>query len=297
MPGRFERKIEEASALVSNSPFATIGDAVIASLLPQFGLSSSPWLPDALPIGHSHFGGPADLPKGQAWPVDREGRPLALLMQINLADFARPYGHHLADALPGDGWLCLFLDMHGPGQGQVGQDASVSAFQFTGDVSGLLRLHADPSPDTPVWTTCHALTVYPADHNVGLPSLESIDCGYQEYKGSMWRRLTGRKLSDEDHDELVFAIDDLARTRHDVRLLGSPTLFNPDPRRHLEDPENWMLLVEFSGECPWLVGATKPSPHLDRPKIGNVDYLQYFVRKSDFQSGILDRGRFEWMLT
>ena len=265
-------------------------DRLIAALLPRVGLSSHPWMPRGLPLGASRFGGPADLPAGVDWPT-AHGRPLLLLAQLNFADLPIARSHPLAQQLPERGWFCLFLDVDWDGnlRGMGGDEPGVVVLQFDGDADSLIRHDAEPAPDAETWTHCHTVTVYPADHHLCLPASRAVDSPLPE----------GDREDDQDaYDELSSEIDDLARTRHEVTLLGSPTLYNPDLRRSLQDPDQWMLLLQFDGDCSWLAGVPDPKHrYLSRPSFGSADFVQYFVRKSDYAAGRLDRGFLGYMLT
>lgn len=75
-------KYEAVRELIHQSSLAACADALVASLRPEIGLTSYPWVSSALPMGASRLGGPADLPRGMTWPhVD--SKPLALLAQLN----------------------------------------------------------------------------------------------------------------------------------------------------------------------------------------------------------------------
>jgi uncharacterized protein YwqG len=60
-----------------------------------------------LSLGTSKLGGDPDLPMGIPWPVNH-GRPLDLLLQLNLAELPRKL---VKDALPKRGWLYFFYDL------------------------------------------------------------------------------------------------------------------------------------------------------------------------------------------
>ena len=57
-----------------------------------------------------------------------------------------------------------------------------------------------------------------------------------------------------------------------------------------------MLLLEFKGDCGWFAGNTDKG-YVRPPMLGDVDYVQYFVRKSDYDAGRLDRGFLDYMMT
>src|SRR5688572_5680230 len=284
--------MQDAEELIRSSDLSlpVSKEKLIAALLPRVGFSSYPWIARGLPLGASRFGGPADLPAGVKWPRVH-GRPMLLLAQLNFDALAIKRDHAVVKRLPERGWLCLFLDVDGDGnlRGMGGDEPGVVALQFAGDAGKLIRHDPEPAPDAETWTHCHAVTVYPADHHLRLPDSDAVDSPIPERK---------REKSRAAYHELKSEIEDLARTRHEVSLLGTPKLFNPDLRDSLQDPGDWMLLLQFDGDCSFLAGVSDPSNrHLSRPSFGSADYVQYFVRKADYEAGRLDRGFLDYMLT
>jgi hypothetical protein len=282
----------DAEELIRSSdlPLPVSKERLLAALLPRVGFSSYPWMSRGLPLGASRFGGPADLPAGVSWPTV-DGRPLLLLAQLNFGSLPIKRFHPVAKQLPERGWFCLFLDVDWDGnlRGMGGDKPGVVAMQFDGEAGKLIRHDPEPARDAETWTHCHAVTVHSADHHLCLPDSDAVDS----------------PLSDRDREEhrdayfeLMSGIDDLARTRHQVTLLGTPTLFNPDLRDSMKDPTEWMLLLQFDGESSWLAGVQTPRENsLSRPSLGSADFVQYFVRKSDCAAGRLDRGFLAYMLT
>ena len=63
---------------------------------------------EPLPIGASKYGGQPDVPDGFEWPIDKDGRPLSLLLQINCADIAALDKENL---LPKSGMLYFFYQV------------------------------------------------------------------------------------------------------------------------------------------------------------------------------------------
>ena len=285
--------MHEAEELIRSSErsWPVSKDKLVTALLPRVGFSSYPWVARGLPLGASRFGGPADLPAGVEWPRVH-GRPMLLLAQLNFGDLPIERDHHpVVERLPERGWLCLFLDVDGDGnlRGTGGDEPGAVALQFTGDAGKLIRHDPQPAPDAETWTHCHVVTVHPADHHLCLPDSEAVDSPLPERK---------RAASRDAYKELRSEIEDLARSRHEVSLLGTPSLFNPDLRLSLQDPRDWMLLLQFDGDCSFLAGVRDPgNRHLSRPSFGSADYVQYFVRKADYDAGRLDRGFLDYMLT
>jgi len=222
------------------------------------------------------------------WPkVD--GRPLLLLAQLNFGDLPIKRHHPVVKHLPNRGWLCLFLDVDGTARGLAGDEPGVVALQFEGEANKLIRHDLEPAPNAETWTHCHAVTVCPADHHLCLPDSHAVDSPLPEGDRAEYR---------DTYFELMSNIEDLARTRHEVTLLGSPTLFNPDLRRSLRDCKEWMLLLQFDRDCSWLAGVPDTSStYVCQPSFGDADYVQYFVRRADYNAGRLDRGFLDYMLT
>lgn len=282
--------MHEAEELIrsNNLSLPISNERLIAALLPRVGLTSYPWIPRALPLGASRFGGPADLPASVDWPTSN-GRPLLLLAQLNFGDLPIDRFHPTVAKLPKCGWLCLFLDVDRSASGTAGDSPGVVAMQFEGDAHALIQHDLDPLPLTETWTHCHWATVYPAHHYLCLPCADAVDSPLLD---------EDRAQNRERYEEVRYEIDDLALAHHEVILLGTPTLFNPDLRRSLPVPTEWMLLLEFHGECAWLAGASNPRTRsIPQPSFGSADYVQYFIRKSDYNAGRLDRGFLDYMLT
>ena len=63
---------------------------------------------ESIPIGASKYGGQPDVPDGFEWPIDKDGRPLSLLLQINCADIAALDKENL---LPKSGMLYFFYQV------------------------------------------------------------------------------------------------------------------------------------------------------------------------------------------
>jgi hypothetical protein len=279
-----------AEELIQSSelPLPVSKERLIAALVPRVGFSSYPWVSRGLPLGVSRFGGPADLPAAMQWPrVD--GRPLLLLAQLNFAELPIERRYPLLELLPQRGWLCLFVDVEGNGQGMAGEAPGVVALQFEGTADALIRHDPEPAPGAETWTHCHAVTVCPADHHLCLPHKDAVDSPVPAGEPQEGR---------DAYEDLEFDVDDLARTHHEVTLLGTPKLFNPDLRGYLPNPDEWMLLLQFDGDCSWLAGVAEPDGrYLSRPTIGHADFVQYFVRKTDYAAGRLDRGFLDYMRT
>jgi uncharacterized protein (TIGR02996 family) len=64
---------------------------------------------ERLPVGTSRYGGPPDLPPDVPWPLRADGKPLAFLGQINLAEVA---ASPAAGRLLAAGMLSVFYDLY-----------------------------------------------------------------------------------------------------------------------------------------------------------------------------------------
>jgi hypothetical protein len=282
--------MERAEKLIRSSDISLpVSKAKLTmALLPRVGFTSYAWIARGLPLGASRFGGPADLPAGLKWPR-ADGRPLLLAAQLNFGTLPIERSHPMVKRLPERGSFCLFLDVDDDPSGVAGEARGVVAMQFDGDARSLVRHDPPPAENAETWTHCHAVTVWPADHHLCLPDAEAVDSPLSE---------ADRAEHGEVYQDLRSEINDLARTRHEVTLLGTPTLFNPDLRYALPDPDQWMLLLQFDGECEFLAGASTVSDRNPRtPSFGSADFVQYFVRKADFAAGRLDRGHLGYMMT
>lgn len=69
-------------------------------------LRTKPSMENRIPVGATKIGGRPDLPIEVAWPVFSDGKPLAFLAQINLAEIAR-VGNPIK-GLPSEGLLSVF---------------------------------------------------------------------------------------------------------------------------------------------------------------------------------------------
>lgn len=187
--------------------------------------------------GASHFGGMPELPPGTRWPRGG-GRPLALLLQLGLADLRGIAGTHL---LPSDGTLWFFYDV-------IGQPWGLRQRERSG------------------WRVLHApadAVLRPARHPAGLPDehvLPLVTCTPQPtvtFPGPH----SDRAVIDGDDDllyrELVLGGD---RIRH--LLLGHPDPIQRDPVGRgsvslLQLDTDPLLGTSWgdSGKLHWTIGA------------------------------------------
>jgi hypothetical protein len=83
---------------------------LISRLRPGFRIDRAGSIVDSMsgtPLGASRLGGLPDLPPDTPWPAAPDGRPLAFLAQLDLADTA---GSGFEKPLPDDGSLYFFYD-------------------------------------------------------------------------------------------------------------------------------------------------------------------------------------------
>lgn len=78
--------LESLKAEIGGLPWESDSDAILAKLEPVIELIPTRYEVQKMPVGQSRFGGQPDLPEGQEWPL-YEGKPMAFLAQINLAEY------------------------------------------------------------------------------------------------------------------------------------------------------------------------------------------------------------------
>lgn len=94
-------------------------DALLTHARPEVALALAP---DEVPVGASKIGGAPGLPDDTSWPVDRDGRPLAFVAQLDLASLPV-----VDDDLPREGTLSFFYDtVRQPSGDAPGDEASLA---------------------------------------------------------------------------------------------------------------------------------------------------------------------------
>ena len=211
--------MEDAEEVIRSSdlPLPLPERELLAALIPRVGLSSYSWMPRALPLGASRFGGPADLPVGKDWPLV-DGRPLLLLAQLNFGTLRIERSHPLLQRLPYRGCLCLFLDGHNMARGIVGENPGIIAVQFDVQVNNLIRHNPEPASDAEIWTSCHAVTVCYPDHVLCLPDAASVDSPLPKGVSEGNRKA---------YEDLKCEFERSARTRFEVSLLRFADALQP----------------------------------------------------------------------
>ncbi len=97
--------------------------------------------PDEVPVGASKIGGAPGLPDDTSWPVDRDGRPLSFVAQLDLASLPV-----VDDDLPREGTLSFFYDTVRQPSGERGRARRQRA-RVLHLTSGALRARPQPTRD------------------------------------------------------------------------------------------------------------------------------------------------------
>jgi len=119
-----------------------------------------------LSLGSSKMGGNPHLPVGIPWPVN-DGRPLDLLVQLNLAELPRKF---LEGSLPERGWLYFFYDLEQRPWGfDVSHRHGWRVLFYDGDRKTLGR-RSRPDATDPILRSC-GLTLFEGVY-VNWPSLQ-----------------------------------------------------------------------------------------------------------------------------
>lgn len=190
---------------LSGTPLGDLAYEIAHSGLDAAELVPRPDLPPAERLGASRFGGLPDLPMGVRWPRGG-GRPLALLLQLDLRDLAGIAGMHL---LPTGGLLSFFYDVIGQpwghrhserNQWRVLYAPSDAHLRKPPTPKGLVSEHVLPA----VAVTCQPTRTFPSP-------------------------ISDRAVYFDDHDELVYR--ELVLGGDGVRhlVLGHPDPVQRDP--------------------------------------------------------------------
>lgn len=225
-----EARLERAAAALTayHSPAATIK-------VKSIGKNASPHEPSAS-LGRSRFGGWPDLPRAMAWPFG-EGRPMAFLGQINLAE-----AHAVTPGLrlPTTGLLSFFLGSaddvvdHGddtppfflvelmPVEKRNGRSWLV---HYQTDLSDLVRLEYAQTPRPQTFSPCalsfeRATATLPDENTLAYEALPLDDLERDRYN-----QLLAQLAPDEDRNA-------------DCQLMGYPQLIQWTP------PEGSCVLAE-----------------------------------------------------
>jgi uncharacterized protein YwqG len=96
----------EILEIVHRAGLSRVANDLAARLQPSIRIVASSAHEERISPGLSTFGGRPDLPAGTPWP-ERDGRPLAFIGQLRLADIAP---HDASHFLPASGLLSFFYD-------------------------------------------------------------------------------------------------------------------------------------------------------------------------------------------
>ena len=204
-------------------------------------------------VGLSRLGGLPDLPADAAWPR-RNGRPLAFLAQVDLAEVAP----HVApdEGLPAAGLLSLFVDA------QELPQPGTWALVFTAPGVALARLEA---PDELARDDrLAAVRLVPEREMSWLPAESNV----LYLNGLQWPQISEYEEALDDWDE---------RPIH--RMLGHPTLLQPPDPRDADFELRLLLQVDYDDAAGWMWG--------------DVGCLHIWIRRDDLAAGRFDRAVLE----
>jgi hypothetical protein len=213
---------------------------------------------DALPAGTSHFGGRPDLPDDLVWPrVD--GRPLAFLAQIDLADVARvqPGGPLIS------GHLWFFYDAKEQPWGFDASHAGGSRVSFRAQGTELRPSPAPPDADK-TFPLC-ALTFEAYEDVPGLDT-EPPPIQLEEAASETYRAIRG------------FLSSGIGGTAH--KLLG-----HADPIQGPMEPE----CSRVAGTGDWTLLLQLESDDTAGMSWGDLGRLYFWIRTTDLAAGRFDR--------
>lgn len=249
-----------------------------------------------LPIGTSKIGGDPDVPQGFVWPTTKNpndsSRPIAFLMQINLAETA-PFDKD--NLLPKSGLLSFFYDYEDLPWGGDPEEFSGWKVLYFEDAANLTRVQTPKE-------------VLDADANIFQESVTignrlSIPDPYDEIasEGNELLDEYAEEAEDEDEQEMTDLYVEIAEelgyegehADDEVKLFGYPVLIqNPMEEEIAEmasemfedvsdDPSAWTLLLQIS---LW----QKVEGQTDR-MFGDVGSVYFWIAKDDLQKKRFDR--------
>jgi hypothetical protein len=171
-----------------------------------------------VPLGASRMGGLPDLPSDLEWPRPPEGRPLAFLAQLNLADAT---GVRLEIPLPRTGQMYFFYDAEKQPCGIDPSDQGHWRVLYTETGEADLR-RAEPPAELPEGYRLD-IRVVRLEPALFLPSWETLSAVQANGAGPM----SGvgplqEALASGSYAEWVSEIHDVAEGEMDCRFLGHP---------------------------------------------------------------------------
>lgn len=204
----------------------------------------------AIPVGASRLGGVSDLPAGAAWPR-RDGRPMAMLAQIDLSEAAAYLESD--ESLPREGLLSLFVDpgaLDEPGSWQLLFTAAGVALTRISPPSELADVDRIPAARV----VFEREMTWPTEHSAALEAV-----------GLSWSQI-------QAYAEAV----DTEGDRPIHRMLGHPTLLQPlDPRD--AGPDLCLLLqIDSDDAIGW--------------SWGDFGCLYVWIARADLAAGHFDRA-------
>jgi uncharacterized protein YwqG len=208
-------------------------DELLARARPEVVLALAP--SDA-PVGASKIGGAPDLPDDTSWPVDREGRPLSIVAQLDLASLPA-----IDRDLPREGTLSFFYDTVGQPPGDAPGDEASLAVVWNAP-KPLRRRDSHPDAEefperaltpTVAWGPPRGPVAWPTDEAAGEAFVNAWVGEAPEAK------LLGHP------DTLQEAMEGVceALSRGDIPAVDAGRLALDDPRR-----DRWVLLLQLGSD-------------------------------------------------
>lgn len=201
---QFERKRIEAVDLINSYGPEKVRQRLIDSLRPAAAIETERVADNAIPIGHSKFGGAPDLPPEVEWP-SWLGRPFGFFGQINLAEVA-PFD--IQGELPSHGVLAFFGRFFDESTKSNGEEIKVLYFED----SGLVRTPPPAGVERP---DCE---IIPAQKLLFSPEWTAREFFYTELEG-IW-----------DFDDYIDNfLPRFGRSERIHRMLGIPPTVQDPP--------------------------------------------------------------------
>lgn len=301
LPTEFEQARQERLNWLRESPLADLQSALEPHFQPSYRLVAAPHCSIDHPVGITKFGGEPDLPDDFEWPrwqgealmrrdllpglvppPPPEGYPLDFLAQINLTQL-----NTSIDLLPKSGLLSFFYDAEIQADGTFPEDAgSFRIFYFPQDPTTFHRKTRPYSehdrfffPECPV----EVLRDVTFPNPLRVPELAAkITEENEDMIVDAWENLGGNRFWGHPQDVRVH--DDMALlcecVTHGVSFPAEAVLDSRLPYWKANE-SNWRLLLQLDSDdtASWLWGE--------------CGRLYFWVRESDLQQGIYDRG---WMV-
>lgn len=221
----------------------------------------------SLELGKSKFGGCPDVPNSFQWPMDDDGRPLSLLLQLNCSDLAPYDKEHI---LPTMGHLYFFYELSVQDWKETDDNVRVVYSEAANS-----ELHRMPYPDKLDEDCClkevplqfSYKKSYPTyDDYINLPSINHDNMEpVEEYDVAL------EKLQPEtDGGDVVGT------------MLGYADIIQNGIVDNLDD--NVLLLQIFSIE----------SEKVDELMFGDCGTLYFYISRKDLKNKRFDRVKFDW---